>query len=185
MTFYVMTIISVYYYRLSILLWIQTDFDILTKYHVRIGNNTVDPILDSIISDKELCDALAAIKIGKAAGPDEVSGEYLKIFGKICEPIMLKLVRVIFSDSSYPEKWTLNFLRPIYKNGLAKDTNNFRGLAIGLVFGKLYSTILLNRLMRHSMERKLISPEQIGFMKNTGTSDHNFPLANNYCKSRK
>ena len=72
--------------------------------------NTFDPILDSIISDKELCDALAAIKIGKSAGPDEVLGEYLKIFGNICEPILLKLVRVIFSESSYPEKWTLNFL---------------------------------------------------------------------------
>ena len=92
--------------------------------------NTFDPILDSIISDKELRDALAAIKIGKSAGPDEVLGECLKIFGNICEPIMLKLVRVILSESSYPEKWTLNFLRPIYKKGSAKDTNNFRGLAI-------------------------------------------------------
>ena len=66
--------------------------------------NTFDPILDSIISDKELCDALAAIKIGKSSGPDEVLGEYLKIFGNICEPITLKLARVIFSESSYPEK---------------------------------------------------------------------------------
>ena len=65
--------------------------------------NTFDPILDSIIPDKELRDALAAIKIGKAVGPDDILGEYLKIFGNICEPIMLKLVRVIFSDSSYPD----------------------------------------------------------------------------------
>ena len=132
--------------------------------------------MDSIISDKELRDALAAIKIGKSAGPDEVLGEYLKIFGNICEPIMLNLVRVIFSESSYPEKWTLNFLRPIYKKGSAKNTNNFRGLAIGSVFGKLYSTILLNRLMRYIRGKQLISPKQIGFMKNAGASDHIFLL---------
>ena len=138
--------------------------------------NTFDPILDSIISDKELRDALAAIKIGKSAGPDKVLGEYLKIFGNICEPIMLKLVRVIFSESSYPEKWTLNFLRPIYQKGSVKDTNNFRDLAIGSVFGKLYSTILLNRFMTYIRGKQLISPKQIGFMKNAGTSDHIFLL---------
>ena len=138
--------------------------------------NTFDPTLDGIITDKELREALTSIKIGKAVGPDEVLGEYLKVFGQLFEPIMLKLVRAIFSECSYPDCWTINFLKPIYKKGLEKDTNNFRGLAIGSVFGKLYSTILLNRLIKYISEKKLISPHQIGFMKNSGTSDHIFLL---------
>ena len=116
------------------------------------------------------------MKIGKAVGPDQILAEYLKIFGQTFEPIMLKLMRLIFAQSSYPDTWTINFLKPIYKSGGEKDTNNFRGLAIGSTFGKLYSHLLLNRLMKYIKDKKLISPKQIGFMKNAGTSDHIFLL---------
>ena len=90
--------------------------------------------------------------------------------------MLLKLVRRIFSQNLYPDAWTTNFLKPIYKSGIQKDTNNFRGLAIGSVFGKLYSHILLNRFMKYILGKSLISPKQIGFMKNAGTSDYIFLL---------
>ena len=89
---------------------------------------------------------------------------------------MLKLIQKIFSEKVYPTKWTINYLKPIYKKGNVRDTNNFRGLAIGSAFGKLYNIILLNRLMKYIGHRKLISPHQIWFMKNSSTSDHIFLL---------
>ena len=137
---------------------------------------TFDPILDRIITEKEFREALLITKSGKAVGPDQILTEYLKIFGQTFEPMMLKLIRKIFSQNMYPDIWTINFLKPIFKKGLENDTNNLRGLAIGSSLGKLYSHILLNRLMIYIKDNNLISSNQIGFMKNAKTSDHIFLL---------
>ena len=140
------------------------------------GYRTFEPILDSRISIKELKDALNNLKGGKAPGPDEIIGEYLKIFGHTYEHIVLKLVNVVFSNHIYPSKWTLNFLKPIFKKGHTSDPDNFRGLAIGSALAKLFSFILLKRLTNFIDHKKLLSPKQIGFMKGKSTSDHIFFL---------
>ena len=108
-----------------------------------IETKTFDPILDGIITGKELREALLVTKSGKAVGPDQILTEYLKIFGQTFEPIMLKLNRKIFSQNLYPDIWTSNYLKPIFKKGIENDTNNFRGLAIGSPLGKLYSHYFL------------------------------------------
>ena len=100
----------------------------------------------------------------------------MKIFARTHENITLKLVHVIFSERFYPSRWVTNFLKPIYKKGSTSDPENFRGLAIGSAFAKLFSFILLNRLVKFIDLEKLISPKQIGFMKGMRTSDHIFSL---------
>ena len=103
-------------------------------------------------------------------------GEYLKVFGQSFESILLKIIRIIFAEHIYPSKWNVNFLKPIHKKGKTTDPDNYRGLAIGSAFGKLFSIILLNRLMKYIKQKHLISPNQIGFMKGCGTPDHIFLL---------
>jgi hypothetical protein len=143
---------------------------------IQRGPGTFEPILDSRISIKELRDALGNIKVGKAPGPDEILGEYLKIFGQTFEHILFKLVNSIFSEHIYPSKWAMNFLKPIYKKGNTSDPDNFRGLAIGSAFAKLFSFILLKRLINFIDHKNLLSQNQIGFIKGKGTSDHIFFL---------
>ena len=138
--------------------------------------HTFDPILDSRISNQELRDALCSLKMGKACGPDGIPVEYLKVFGYSFEPILLKLTRCLFAEHVYPSKWVVNFLKPIYKKGSNKDPDNYRGLAIGSAFAKLFSMILLNRLNKYIKQKDLISRNQIGFMKGASTSDHIFLL---------
>ena len=140
------------------------------------GHNTFEPILDSRITVTELREALSELKPGKAPGPDGILVEYLKIFGGVCERILLKLVRLLFSNHLYPSNWTLNFLKPIYKKGDVKDPNNYRGIAIGSAFAKLFSQILLKRLIKYINLKNIISPKQIGFMQGCRTSDHIFLL---------
>ena len=117
------------------------------------GVNTLDPTLDSRISTLELREALASLKMGKACGQDGILGEYLKIFGQEFEPVLLSLLRNIFAEHTYPSKWAVNFLKPIYKKGSTKDPDNYRGLAIGSAFAKLFSIILLNRLKQNTFNR--------------------------------
>ena len=134
------------------------------------------PELDGIITQKELQDAIANMKCKKAPGHDGILTEYIKIFAQIAEPIILKLVRLIFANHIYPSEWNLNFLKPIYKKGDTDNTNNFRGLAIAPALAKVYGQIMLKRLTDYIVKRKFISPNQIGFMKGCRTSDHIFLL---------
>ena len=137
---------------------------------------TYEPTLDRRIKIEELRSALIRLKHGKACALDDILGEYLQIFGENFECILLKIMNTIFVEKIYPTQWTTNFLRPIYKKGSSKDPDNYRGLAIGSAFAKLYSFILLNRLTEFIDIKKLISPNQIGFMKHMGTQDHVFLL---------
>ena len=116
------------------------------------------------------------MKNKKAPGPDGILAEYIKVFGDIAEPVLLKLINVIFVNNIYPTAWTTNFLKPIFKKGDVKDTHNYRGLAIGSAIAKLHSLILLRRLVTFVKTKNLISPNQTGFMEGCRTSDHIFLL---------
>ena len=61
--------------------------------------------------------------------------------------------------------WTTDFLKPIFKKGEKNDPDNYRGLAIGSAFAKLFSQILLNRLTEFVDTKNLLSPHQGGFRK--------------------
>ena len=136
---------------------------------------TFDPILDKRIEIKELQEALFKLK-RNAPGPDRVLAEYLRLFAETQEDVLLKLVRQLFSKHVYPTLWNSNFLKPIYKIGDAEDPDNYRGIAIGSAFAKLFSLILLKRLNAYIENKTLISSRQIGFMKGSRTSDHIFLL---------
>ena len=134
-----------------------------------------EPILDSTVTGVELKTALNDLK-RKKLGPDGVLSDYLKVFGEAHGDILLKMINGIFCENVYPEDWNLNYLKPIYKKGDILDPDNYRGIAIGSSFAKLYSLILLNRLIEFIDEKGLMSPNQIGFMNSHRTSDHNFLL---------
>ena len=97
-----------------------------------------------MITLEELIEALSYLKTGKATGPDGVLLEYLRAFAESFGTLLLRLLNKIFSEHIYPSSWTVNFLKPIFKKGDTDDTINFRGLAIGSAFAKLFSQILLN-----------------------------------------
>ena len=49
-------------------------------------------------------------------------------------------------NSAYPSVWKYDILHPIHKSSEKDDPNNFRGIAIASCFGKLFTTLLRNRL---------------------------------------
>jgi len=118
------------------------------------SGTTFDPILDRRIECKELHEGLSKVKGNKAPGPDGILVEYLKIFAETHEGILLTIIRPLFSNHVYPSQWDSNFLKPIYKKGDMEDPDNYRGLAIGPAFAKLFSQILLKRLITYIEEKK-------------------------------
>ena len=135
-----------------------------------------EPVLDYMISNDEMMDGMGDLKRGKSPGPDRVLLEYLNVLADTHPSLMLKLLNKIFSEHIYPTSWTINFLKPIFKKGDKEDPDNFRGLAVGSAFAKLFSQILLRRLTAFVNEKGLLSPNQGGFQKNMSTADLIFLL---------
>jgi hypothetical protein len=71
------------------------------------------------------------------------------------------------------------FLRSIkHANSFSPLPENYPGIAINscTCIGKLFNTVLNNRLDKHLIDNNLINKCQIGFSKKARTSDHIFVL---------
>jgi len=59
---------------------------------------------------------------------------------------MHALLNNLFCSGRYPEGWSAAALIAVCKKGEAGDLNNYRGIAVGNVLGKLFGSVLNTRL---------------------------------------
>ena len=87
-----------------------------------------------------------------------------------------KLFNKIFKTGYYPNSWNEELLFSIHKSDEKENPNNYRGITLSNSLGKLFSTILYNRLTTKLQNANILSPAQAGFRKDHRTSDHIFTL---------
>ena len=92
--------------------------------------------------------------------------------GTIVNDPLLKLFNSIVNHSFYPSVWKWDVLHPLHKSGELDNPNNFRGIAIASCFGKLFTTLLRNRLQDICNENNIISRFQGSGKKNCRTADN-------------
>ena len=92
-------------------------------------------------------------------------------------PVYCKLFNKIFDSGCFPSEWLCGEIIPLYKNkGDATDPKNYRPITLLSCLGKLFPSILNERLNTYSDEVNLILENQAGFRKDHGTIDHIFTL---------
>ena len=119
---------------------------------------------------------LKGLKNNKASSFDQISNEMLKTGGTIIVEPLLKLFNHILSRSFYPSAWKFDILNPIHKSGVKDDPNNFRGIAIASCFGKLFTTLLRNRLQNFCDKGDVISKFQGSGKSGSRTADNHMIL---------
>ena len=88
-----------------------------------------------------------------------------------------KFFNLVFNTGIIPDEWSQGMISPIYKNkGDKANPDNYRGLTILNCFGKLFTSVLNNRLNNYLESMNLLCEEQAGFRKHYGTTDHIFNL---------
>jgi hypothetical protein len=132
--------------------------------------------LDFPIKESEIMKALKGLKNGKCASIDNIANELLKYGSTHLLPCLTKLFNAILTRSTYPKQWSEGYISTIYKGGPATEPSNYRGLTITSSIGKLFNMVLNIRLNNFLGKYNIIKQEQIGFCKNTRTSDHMFVL---------
>ena len=88
-------------------------------------------------------------KIWKVASEDKILNEYIKSRKDIFLPLYEKLFNKVFDSGYLPDSWSEGTIKPIYKNkGYSMQPQNYRSIIILSCVGKLFTSILNNRLTR-------------------------------------
>ena len=130
----------------------------------------IQKCLNDSITTEELSLSIKLLKNGKAAGLDSVLNEQLKCANGQIHKILLNLFNACLDLGAYP--WCTSVVTPLHKKGDIRNPDNYRAIAIGSNLGKLFSTILLRRLLnfRHKYAKDTIY--QLGFCQGARTTDH-------------
>ncbi len=123
------------------------------------------------------------MNIHKASGPDEISHRMLKETSKtISKPLCLLFNRSI-RESSYPDKWKLANVMPLFKTGDRDQSCNYRPISLISCIGKVMERIVFKHIYNHLHFNNLIYKQQSGFLPGHSTVYQLIDIYNQICQS--
>ena len=105
-------------------------------------------IFNSAITGNEILIAVKSMKAGKSPGPDGILPEMFTSIREIMVPILNKLLNRIFVQGQFPDIWSKSIMIPIHEKGDTDLVDNYRGISLLDIFGKIYTSILNRRQAR-------------------------------------
>ena len=139
-------------------------------------NELEDYIFNSEITNEEILKSVQDLKRGKSAGLDDLIPEFFINSIDIILPLLNKFFNRIFDNADYPEHWSRSIIVSILKKGNANDPDNYRGISLLDVLGKIYTAILTRRVTFYTNIYSKISESQAGFRDGYSTTDQGFIL---------
>ncbi|XP_053372762.1 uncharacterized protein LOC128546354 [Mercenaria mercenaria] len=134
---------------------------------IQYDDDITDELFNGEITADEVARAVRSMKRGKSGGNDELIPEFFleSIESLLC--IIIKLFNRIFSDGIYPEQWCESIVVPIYKKGNRNVPDNYRGISLLNVLGKIYTNVICRRLTFYVNIYEKIGEPQAGLEKGT------------------
>ncbi|CAH8462687.1 unnamed protein product [Schistosoma guineensis] len=118
---------------------------------------------------EEIRMAVRQIKNGKAAGPDNIPAEALKSDVEVTTSMHYLLFKKIWEEEQAPMDWKEGHLVKIPKKGDLSKCENYRGITLLSIPGKVFNRVLLNR-MKDAVDAQL-RDQQAGFRKDQSCTD--------------
>ncbi|VDO63454.1 unnamed protein product [Schistosoma margrebowiei] len=118
---------------------------------------------------EEIRMAIKQIKSGKAAGPDNIPAEALKSDIEVTTNMLYLLFKKIWEEEQVPMDWKEGHHAKIPKKGDLSKCENYRGITLLSIPGKVFNRVLLNR-MKDAVDAQL-GDQQSGFRKDRSCTD--------------
>ena len=115
------------------------------------------------ITESEVIKAIKQLKHGKSSGPDLLINDFFIYTCDILASKITALFNVILMSGHFPKSWTEGVIIPIHKKGNKGAVDNYRGITLLSVFGKLFTRVLNNRLTFWAESYVILIEEQRGF----------------------
>lgn len=131
--------------------------------------------LDEPPTKEELSKAIKDISSGKAPGLDGIPAEVFKCSGNQLLDNLHLLLCKCWEEGNVPQEMRDSNISTLYKNkGDRSDRNNYRGISLLCIAGKLFARVALYRLQR--IAERVYPESQCGFRRNRSTVDMIFSL---------
>ena len=139
----------------------------------------VETFLDSEFTFDEIDKMVTNLKNKKACGNDKILNEYICATYNKLRPMYIALFNRVLEEGIVPESWLNGMILPIYKSkGDRNDPDNYRGITLLSCLGKLFTSVINERLNKYADKIALINENQAGFRKKYSTTDHIFLFKN-------
>ena len=130
-------------------------------------------ILNGPINEEEVMRNIKKLKNNKSPACDMMLNEYIKSTKHLLCPLYVKMFNKILDTGVMPSEWSVGTIVPLSKDkGDTQDANNYRGITLLSCMGKLFTSILNERLNDYSNTLALINETQAGFRHGYSTLDH-------------
>ena len=107
-----------------------------------------------------------------------VSNEMIIGLLEVKPALLDKLFNNVFKKNQKIDQWSIALISPIFKNGMKMIPGNYRGISVLSCLGKLFTSVLKQRLLHFVMENNILRKEQLGFVAGNRTSDAHIILHN-------
>ena len=135
--------------------------------------------MDYPISPEELKDATRILKNGKGTGIDVILNEMLVPLVKLYPKLLLRVFNDILKENGTLSKdWLHSLVSAIHKKGVKENPDNYRGISLTSCLGKLFSSVLNQRLLKYVLDNNILNKAQLGFVSGNRTSDAHIVLYN-------
>ena len=128
------------------------------------SNERVEGTLDYPITDEEFEAAINKLKANKSPGFDNILNEVIKIGTDAIKGHSVNLFHRILDTGKYPALWSFGLIVPIHKKDDRSKNGNYRGITLLSELGKLFTSILNNRLCDYTVQKGILKAEQGGFV---------------------
>ena len=132
-------------------------------------------MLNSGISFDEIENEVQKLKKKKSVGIDQIPNEILCYFDIMV--FMYDLFNYCYTNGVVPTAWAKAIISPVLKPG--KDPHfplSYRGISLLSCMGKVFSSVISNKIVYYCDSLNLLASEQNGFRKNRLCSDHLFTI---------
>ena len=124
-------------------------------------------------SEEEVKKPIKQLSSGKAPGADAIPAKVYNYFKHGGDTLLQKLTdlfRLMWDEGVIPQQLKDASIIRLYKNGNRQLCDNYRGISLLAIAGKILARVLLNRLIVH-LEQGLLPESQCGFRGGRGTVD--------------
>ena len=131
--------------------------------------------LNADITAADVINTCKMLKRNKAADVHGMRAEYVIDTVSVLAEYVANALNKVFKQG-FPDHCSIGVIHPIFKAGDPADPMNYRGITVGDIIGKLYATILDQRLSTWAEDVGVRAQGQAGFRRSFRTTDNMFIL---------
>ena len=122
------------------------------------------------------------IDISKSSGIEFLSSKCLKEALLILNAQICYIFELSTSTCSFPEKWKIATVVPLFKGGVKEDVSNYRPISLLPVPGKILEKLIHDHIMSFFDTNNILCNKQNGFRPNHSTTNSIVDLTNDIYK---